>query len=107
MRVQLPVSEFANTGRRAVPTHGVRERYFEKIIVSDEQALKNSPKTRPFELDQVRQPQHVPTGNQQDLIRPRCPVGYDRDPLIILKDDAFILLDFELQIIEEQYRFML
>ena len=57
MRVQLPVPKFAITVRRPMPTHRVRKRNFEEIVVSGKKTFENFCQTDSFGPLQVGQAQ--------------------------------------------------
>src|SRR6476619_4761889 len=75
MGMELPMLLFTESTRRPVPTHRVGKGDFEQIIISCQKTLENIRQTRSFRDDQVRKLQHVESWNEQDLIRPSCPIG--------------------------------
>ncbi len=107
MGVQLPVAEIAGAGRSAVPSHGVRERDLEQVVVADQQPLQDLRKAVALRLLQVGNPQDVAARHEQRLKRPHRPVRDQRQPMLVCRHHADMFGLFKPQVIEKQNRAVL
>ena len=68
MGMKLPMGKITFTERRAVPTHRIGKRCFEKIIVTREEATENVAEGIALHIVEIREAGH-PTGRKQQCFK--------------------------------------